>query len=191
MCVDGEELAAGRIHACYYQIRANVALVAEEVLFEHGHDRDDTRFPARRQRVEFEVGGDEGGGEFGVCGCASAGTPDLRRDVVQFLAVLRSIISRWMSIPFSVSTHLVRYYRPARRSSVCGNDHAAIEEAANDGGTGGGGFGQGNALGVEGEIPVVVAKVEAGHCDGGVWEMRRVMEKWRMRTRRRERQSSG
>jgi hypothetical protein len=38
--------------------------------------------------VQFEVGGDEGGGEFGVGGGAGAGTPDLRRDVVEFLTVL-------------------------------------------------------------------------------------------------------
>jgi len=32
--------------------------------------------------VEFEVRGDDGGGEFGVCGCAGAGTPYLGSDVM-------------------------------------------------------------------------------------------------------------
>ena len=38
--------------------------------------------------MQLEVGGDEGGGEFGVGGGACARAPDLRRDVVQFFAVL-------------------------------------------------------------------------------------------------------
>ena len=38
--------------------------------------------------MEFEVGGDEGGGEFRVGGCAGAGAPDLGGDVVEFFAVL-------------------------------------------------------------------------------------------------------
>ena len=38
--------------------------------------------------MQLELGGDQGGGELGVgCG-ASARAPDLRRDVVQLLAVL-------------------------------------------------------------------------------------------------------
>ena len=32
--------------------------------------------------MEFEVGGDDGGGEFGVGGCARAGAPDAGGDVV-------------------------------------------------------------------------------------------------------------
>lgn len=41
--------------------------------------------------MKFEVGGHEGGSEFGVCGCACAGAPDLGGDVVELLAVLGSV----------------------------------------------------------------------------------------------------
>ena len=52
---------------------------------------------------------------------------------------------------------------PARGARVGGDDDAAIVDAADDGGAGGGGFGERDALGVEGEVPVVVAEVEARH----------------------------
>jgi hypothetical protein len=38
--------------------------------------------------MEFEVGGDDGGGEFGISSCSSAGAPYLRGNVMEFLAVL-------------------------------------------------------------------------------------------------------
>ena len=38
--------------------------------------------------MQLEVGGDDGGGKFGVSGCAGAGAPYARGDVVQFFAVL-------------------------------------------------------------------------------------------------------
>jgi hypothetical protein len=59
--------------------------------------------------------------------------------------------------------HLVCYYGTGSGSGICGNDDTAIVEAADDGGTGGCGLGERDALGVEGEVPVVVAEVEAGH----------------------------
>jgi len=65
-----------------------VALVAEEVLLEHGHAGDDAGGAAGGEGVQFEVGGDQGGGEFGVGGGAGAGAPDLGGDVVEFFAVL-------------------------------------------------------------------------------------------------------
>ena len=65
-----------------------MALVAEEVLFEHSHAGGYARFAAGGEGVELEVGGDEGGGELGVGCCAGAGAPDLGGDVVEFLAVL-------------------------------------------------------------------------------------------------------
>lgn len=81
-------MGACGIAACHYEVCADVALVAEEVLLEHCHDGYDAGFAAGGEAVEFEVGGDEGGGEFGVgCG-AGAGAPDLRGDVVEFFAVL-------------------------------------------------------------------------------------------------------
>ena len=88
--MDREEMASCRVTACYYEVCANMALVAEEVLFEERHDGDDARRAAGGEGVELEVGGDEGGGEFGVGGCAGAGAPDLGGDVVEFLAVLCS-----------------------------------------------------------------------------------------------------
>lgn len=88
MCVDGEEVGAGGIAASDYEIGADVALVTEEMLLEHGHHGRDTGFAARREGVQLEVGGYEGGSEFGVCSCAGAGTPYLRGDVVKLFAVL-------------------------------------------------------------------------------------------------------
>ena len=85
-------MAPRRIAAGYYEVRADVALVSEQVLFEHGHDGDDARFAACAEGVQLEVGGDEGGGEFGVGGCAGAGAPDLGGDVVEFFAVLYTIL---------------------------------------------------------------------------------------------------
>ena len=81
-------MAACRIAAGYDEVRADVALVAEEVLFQHRHDRDDARFAACGKGVQFEVRGNEGGGEFGVGCCAGARAPDLGGDVVEFFAVL-------------------------------------------------------------------------------------------------------
>ncbi|KKA17147.1 hypothetical protein T310_9225 [Rasamsonia emersonii CBS 393.64] len=59
------------------------------MLLQHGHAGDDSRGPARRQRVQFDIGADQGRRELGVGGCAGTSTPDLRCYVVQFLAVLR------------------------------------------------------------------------------------------------------
>ena len=63
-------------------------LIAEQVLFKHRHHGHDTGFAAGGEGMEFEVGGDEGGSEFGVGGCAGASAPNLRGDVVEFFAVL-------------------------------------------------------------------------------------------------------
>jgi hypothetical protein len=86
--VNGEEADARGIHAGDDEIGADMALVTEEVLFQHGHDGDDAWRPAGGQGVEFEVRGDEGSGEFGVGGCAGAGAEDRRGDVVELFAVL-------------------------------------------------------------------------------------------------------
>ena len=88
MRVHGEEVGPGGITAGDDEVSADVALVAEEVLFEHGHDGDDAGFAAGGEGVQLEVGGDEGRGEFRVGGCAGAGAPDLGGDVVEFFAVL-------------------------------------------------------------------------------------------------------
>lgn len=77
-----------RVAASNDEVSADVALVAEEVLLEEGHGGDDTRLAAGRKRVEFELGGDEGGGELGISCCTGTSTPDLRGNVVKLLAVL-------------------------------------------------------------------------------------------------------
>lgn len=88
MGVDGEEVGAGRVAAGDDEVRANVALVAEEVLLEEGHAGDDAGLAAGGEGVQLELGGDEGGGELGVGGGTGSGTPDLGGDVVKLLAVL-------------------------------------------------------------------------------------------------------
>ena len=65
-----------------------MALVAEQVLFEHRHAGDDAGFAAGAEGVQFEVRGDEGGGEFGIGSGAGAGAPDLGGDVVELFTVL-------------------------------------------------------------------------------------------------------
>jgi hypothetical protein len=99
--VNGEEADARGIHAGDDEIGADMALVAEEVLFQHGHDGDDAWRPAGGQGVEFEVRRDKGSCEFGVGGCASAGAKDRRGDVVELFAVLMKewgvqfLVRRW------------------------------------------------------------------------------------------------
>lgn len=84
----GVQSRACRVHAGNDQVRADVALVSEEVLLQHCHAGDHAGVAACRERVQFDIGADEGGGELGVGGCTGSGTPDLRGDVVKFLAVL-------------------------------------------------------------------------------------------------------
>ena len=95
MGVDGEEADARGVDARDDEVGAYVALVAEEVLFQHGHAGHDAGFAACGEGVQFEVRGDEGGGEFGVSGCAGAGTPYLGGDVVEFFTVLRRAVSEY------------------------------------------------------------------------------------------------
>jgi hypothetical protein len=86
--LDGEEADAGRVNAGHDEVGADVSLVAEQMLFEHGHARHDAGIAACGERVELDVGGNQGGGEFSVCGSTGAGAPYLGSDVVEFLAVL-------------------------------------------------------------------------------------------------------
>lgn len=88
MGVDGEEVGARGVAAGDDEVGADVALVAEQVLLEEGHAGDDAGLAAGGERVQLELGGDEGGGELGVGGGAGAGTPDLGGDVVKLFAVL-------------------------------------------------------------------------------------------------------
>lgn len=88
--MDGEQVGACWIATGYDQVGTNVALIAEEMLLEHGHAGYDAWFAAGGEGVEFEVGGYEGCREFGVGCSAGAGAPNLRRDEVQLLTVLSS-----------------------------------------------------------------------------------------------------
>ena len=63
-------------------------------------------------------------------------------------------------------SYLISHYRPARRARVCRDDDAAIVDTADDCGAGRGSFGEGDTLGVQGEVSVVVAEVEARHSGG-------------------------
>lgn len=80
--VDGEEVTASGVAASDDEVGADVALIAEEVLLEHGHDGDDARLAAGGEGMQLEVGRDEGGGELGVGGGSRAGAPDLGSDIV-------------------------------------------------------------------------------------------------------------
>lgn len=86
--VNGEEVGAGGVDAGDNQVGANVALVAEQVLLEQRHAGHNAWLAARRQRMQLQVGRDQRCRELGVGGSAGARAPDLRRDVMQLLAVL-------------------------------------------------------------------------------------------------------
>lgn len=89
MGVDGEEMCAGGVDTRNNEVGANVTLVTEQVLLQHGHAGNDAGLAAGGEGVQFEVGGDDGGSELGVCGGTGTGTPNVRGDVVEFLAVLQ------------------------------------------------------------------------------------------------------
>lgn len=78
--------------------------------------------------MQLEVGGNDGGCEFGISGGTGSGAPDLRSDIVQLLAVLHGWLG-YVDMPGEAAgwPYLVRYYGPARRSCVCCNHHAAVE----------------------------------------------------------------
>lgn len=86
--VDSEEVGSRGVDAGDDEVSANVALVLEEVLLEHGHAGDDAGLAARGEGVELEVGGYDRRGELGVGGGTGSCTPNLRGDVVQLFAVL-------------------------------------------------------------------------------------------------------
>lgn len=83
-----KQVGARRVDACDNQVRADVSLVAEQVLLEQGHARHNAGLAASRQGVQLQVGGDQSGGELGIGSSTGACAPDLRRDVVKLLAVL-------------------------------------------------------------------------------------------------------
>ena len=86
--MDSEEADTCGVNARNDEVGTDVSLVAEEVLFEHCHAGDDAGLAACGKRVQFEVGGDDCGREFGVGGRAGAGAPDVGGDIVKLFAVL-------------------------------------------------------------------------------------------------------
>lgn len=83
-----EEMCTSGVTAGHNKVGANVSLVSEEVLLQHRHDSGNSGLAASGERMELEVGRDEGGREFGVCCGTGACAPDLRGDVVELFAVL-------------------------------------------------------------------------------------------------------
>lgn len=88
MRMHSEESNTRRIDTSNDKISTDMSLVLEEMLFQHRHTGDHSGLSACREGMQFEVRGDEGGGEFGICCCAGAGTPYLGRDIMEFFAVL-------------------------------------------------------------------------------------------------------
>ena len=196
MGVDGEEVGAGRVAAGDDEVGANVALVAEQVLLEHGHAGDDARLAARRQRVQLQLRRDERRRELGVGGGAGAGAPNLRRDVVQFLAVLvgddgarggsriggnltnERVRGKWEKLGDGSSAS-----RPSHRGgrAIKTYHDTAIIYAADNGRTGAGGLGQGHTARVQGRIAVVVGEVEPRHRLGKQREATlKLLDPWRL-----------
>lgn len=89
VCVNSEEVSACRVASSDNEVCADVSLISEEVLLEESHDSNHTGLAACGERMELEVGGDDGGCEFGISSSSCTCTPDLRGDVVELLAVLR------------------------------------------------------------------------------------------------------
>lgn len=88
MGVDSKKMGAGGVDARDHQVGADVPLVAEEVLLEKCHAGYDARLAACGQRVQLELRGDQGRGEFRVGGGAGTGAPDVGGDEVELFAVL-------------------------------------------------------------------------------------------------------
>jgi len=87
--VDGEEMCAGGVNTSNDEVSANVTLVAEQMLLQHGHAGNDAGLAAGGEGVQFEVRGDDSGGELSVGGGTGTSAPYVRGNVVEFLAVLR------------------------------------------------------------------------------------------------------
>lgn len=159
-------MGACGINAGNNEVGADVALVAEQMLLQHGHACYDAGLAAGGEGMQFEIRGDDGSGEFRVRGGTGAGAPDVRGDVVEFLAVLFDVSdgrASWVDNGYGGEQYLVCDYGPACGSGVCCNDDAAVEETAHNGGSRACGLWQRDALGVEGRIAVVVGEVEAAH----------------------------
>ena len=86
--VNGEQVSSCGIYARNDKVGTDMTLIAEEVLLQHCHACDDAGFAAGRESVQLDIRRDDGCRELCVGGCTGSRTPDLRGDVVEFLAVL-------------------------------------------------------------------------------------------------------
>lgn len=85
--MDGEEVGVSGVDVGDDEVGVDVFLVVEEVLFEYGYDGYYVGFVVGGEGMEFELGGDEGGGEFGVGGGIGIGVLDVGGDVMEFFVV--------------------------------------------------------------------------------------------------------
>jgi len=89
--VNGEEVGSSGIATGDDEVGSDVALIAEQMLFQHGHDSNDARFAVGAESMQLHIGRDDGGGELGICGSTRTCTPDLGGDVVKFFAILGAV----------------------------------------------------------------------------------------------------
>lgn len=82
MGVDGKETNSRGVNSSDNEIRADVSLISEEMLFEHRHARHHSRLASGGEGMELQLRGDEGGGKLGVRSRSGSSTPYLRRDVM-------------------------------------------------------------------------------------------------------------
>jgi hypothetical protein len=90
-------VGARRVNTSNDEVCADMALVPEEMLLQHCHACYDARFAARREGVELQVGGNEGGSKLCVGGGTGACAPNLGSNVMQLFAVLVFIVSIYVS----------------------------------------------------------------------------------------------
>ena len=112
---DGVELGAVQIEAAEHERSANLALVSEQHLLEHGHGGVDAAGAAGQQAVQSKFGRDEGGGELCVGGRAGSAAVHVRGEVVDLLAVL------------------VGHDGALCRARVCAQHQAVLVDQADDG----------------------------------------------------------
>lgn len=96
--------------------------------------------------MEFQVRGDDGGGEFGVGGGAGARAPYLRGDVVKLLAILETrrasdFLGLLVLSKIGFLSNLVGYYGPGSGSGICRYHNSSIEDTSDDSRTGACSFG--------------------------------------------------
>lgn len=77
MGVHGKQVGSSGVNSGDHQIRSNMTLVSEEMLFEEGHTSDDAGLSTGREGVQLELRRDEGGGKLGIGRGTGTSAPDL------------------------------------------------------------------------------------------------------------------